>query len=376
METISTWWKDWQNHPNTDFAHFQLVCRLRNEVLGPHAAVVERDGKPCALLAARLERTHFVPAIGYFKPLKLPATVLCVLHQGLLGQIGEEIGEELVRYVWNLLYSGEADVAHFSHLPENSPLLKALLVHKPRWLGGKKPMWSVHWDMELTGEQGFILKKMKPKHRAWIRGRERKLTLAFKGKVSWRWIDRFDDLPQLCARIEEVAARTYHRGLGAGFVDNEEHRQRFALFASRGQLRVQVLEIERKLRAFWIGTVYRGVFYSSETGYDPDLRVYMPGTLILLRMVDELVREGVKKIDFGLGDAFYKQRFGDRCWREGTLRLFAPSAKGLILKSTLGLFDIMDGAARRLFQRTELLDRVKTGWRRRIASTRQKTREK
>ena len=91
-----------------------------------------------------------------------------------------------------------------------------------------------------------------------------------------------------------------------------------------------------------------------------------------MRMVDELVREGIKKLDFGLGDAHYKQRFGDRSWRQTTLRLFAPSVKGLILKSTLGLFGTLDGAARSLMQRTKLFDRVKTWWRRRLASTRQR----
>ena len=92
-----------------------------------------------------------------------------------------------------------------------------------------------------------------------------------------------------------------------------------------------------------------------------------------MRMVDELVREGIKKLDFGLGDAHYKQRFGNRSWREATIRLFAPSAKGLTFRSMLGLFGTLDGAARRLLQRTGFLDRLKTGWRTRLASTRQRS---
>lgn len=252
MEDIRTCWEGWQNHPNNDFAHFQLVCRLRSAFLSPLVIVAERDGSPCALLAARLERTHFEPAIGYFKPVRIPATILTVIHEGLLGQVDEEIGAELVRYVWTLLSSGEADAAVFNHLPENSPLLKALLAQKPRLLSERKPIWSTHWDMKILDEQGFILKNLKAKHRSWIRGRERNLTSAFPGKVSWRWINQIDDLPHLFTRLEDVAARTYHRGLGSGFIDDEEHRQRFSLFASRDQLRLQVLEIDGEIRAFWI----------------------------------------------------------------------------------------------------------------------------
>lgn len=189
-------------------------------------------------------------------------------------------------------------------------------------------------------------------------------------------MNHFDDIPGLCARLEEVAGRTYQRGLGAGFVDNEEHRRRFALFSSRGQLRVQLLGIEDEIRAFWIGTVYKNVFHSSETGYDPDLLTFEPGTLVFVRMVDELIKEGVQKIDFGLGDAFYKQRFGDHCWQETTVHLFAPTAKGLLLRSATGFSRMFDSAGRRLLERLRLLNRFKRGWRRRLAPAKPETCEK
>jgi len=176
-------------------------------------------------------------------------------------------------------------------------------------------------------------------------------------------------LPKLCAQIERVAALTYQRGLGAGFVDDEEHRLRLDLFAKRGQLRAQVLEIEGRLSAYWIGTIYKGVFYSSATGYDPDLRFYEPGSLVFIHMIDELVREGVGRLDFGLGDAHYKQRFGDNCWREATIRLFAPTLKGVVLRSLLGIFNLADDASRRILQKFRLLDRLKTDWRRRMAQS-------
>ena len=62
---------------------------------------------------------------------------------------------------------------------------------------------------------------------------------------------------------------------------------------------------------------------------------YEVGTLIFIRMNDELAREGVRKLDFGIGDALYKQRFGDQSWREATVWLFAPTAKGMALRSIL-----------------------------------------
>ena len=368
LEVLRTRWEGWQNHPNSDFAHFLLVCRLRREVLSPYVLIAERDGLPCAMLAARLELARLVPSIGYFKLARIPAKVLTVVYQGLLGQADEEIGKALVRHMWFLLASGEADAVAFHHLPERSTLHQSLVAHGPRWWCEKKPTWSTHRRMSLPEEPGFLLKKMRDTHRYRIRKKQKELDSAFPARVSWRWMSRFEDIPGLCARLETVAARTYQRGLGAGFVDNEEYRQRFALFANRGQLRVQLMEIDGEVRAFWTGTIYKGVFHASDTGYDPDLGVYQPGTLIFIRMVDELAREGVRKLDFGLGDASYKQRFGEQSFQEAPFRIFAPTAKGLALRSILGATIVLDGAARRLVQGAGGLDWLKTRWRRRLAS--------
>ena len=294
LENVRICWESWQNHPDCDFLHFQLVCRLRREVLSPYVIIAERDGQPCALLAARLERIPIVPSIGYFKLVRILANVLTVSYEGILGSVDEEIAKALVQHIWFLLASGEADLVAFHCLPEHSPLQQALLAHGPRWWCEKKPTWSTHWRMSLPEEPGLLLKKMRDTHRRRIRQMQKELDSAFPTKVSWRWMDRFDDIPGLCARLEAVVACTYQRGLGAGFLDNEECHQRFLVFANRGQLRVILLEINGEVRAFWIGTLYKGVFHTSDTGYDPDLGIYQPGTEIFIRMVDELAREGVR----------------------------------------------------------------------------------
>jgi hypothetical protein len=370
LETVRACWEEWQNHPNNDFEHFKLVCQLRKEVISPYVTAMECGGQLRALLVGRLEHTLFVPAIGYFKPVRIPATIVTVLYQGLLGQVDEKIVQVMVRHLWSSLASGEADAVVFHGLPDDSLLRQGLLVYGSTWFCEKNPQRSVHWEMVLPEEGKFLQQKMVSKHRTSIRKKQHELDSAFPGKSSWCWISRFTDVQGLCARIENIAARTYQRSLGAGFIDDEDHRRRYILFAERGQLRIQLLEIDGEIRAFWIGTVYQGVFHSFETGYDPDLRRYEPGTLIFIRMVDELARDGVRKLDFGLGDASYKQRFGDKCWGEATFRLFAPTTKGIALRTSMGLFSTADSFGRRLVQKAGVLDRLKTRWRRRLTPIR------
>jgi hypothetical protein len=369
LETVRNSWDNWQHHPNCDFKQFKLVCGLRSEVVGPYVYFVEHNDQPLTLMAARIENSYVIPTIGYFRPLKIPIKELVVLYQGLLGKLDGHIAKMLVQNLCDMLSQGEADMVSFHQLTEHSPLHKALLTIGRKGGLEPNPQWSIHREMSLPDQTGSLLKDMKSKHRSWIRGRQRKLESAYSGNVRWKWITQFDDLPGLWAQIEQVASLTYQRGLGAGFVDNEEHRLRYDLFARRGQLRVQVLEIEERVSAFWIGTVYRNVFYSSATGYDPELRVYEPGTLIFIHMIDELVREGVKKFDFGLGDAHYKERFGDNFWREATMRMYAPTLKGVAIKSLLGIFNLVDDTGRRVLKRFGILDKIKTMWRQRIAKT-------
>ncbi|NML18990.1 GNAT family N-acetyltransferase [Azohydromonas caseinilytica] len=363
LAEVRTSWEQWQTHVNSDLAQFELLCRLRPQVMQPCVIVVERHGVPQALVAARLEEARVAPSIGYLQLPRIPARVLAVIHQGVMGQLDDAAAAEVVQHLWSMLATKAADAIDFHHLPEDSALLRALYRDGPRWFCEKTPRWSTHREMVLP-TQGGLMETLRGKHRTHLRKREKELDEAFPGRVTWRWLTRIDDVPALCAKLEKVAAGTYQRGLGAGFFDNEEFRRRFELFARRGQLRVQLLEIDDEARAFWFGFVYGHCFHSSETGYDASLRDYEVGTLMFVRMVDELAREGVRQLDFGLGDAYYKERFGHRFWRETCVWLFAPTFKGSALMVYVRLLTVAEQAARRLVSHLGLRDKLKNAWRR------------
>jgi hypothetical protein len=97
------------------------------------------------------------------------------------------------------------------------------------------------------------------------------------------------------------------------------------------------------------------------------LSEYEIGTQVFISLVDELVRESVVRFDFGLGDAPYKQRFGDRSWRENTVWLFGSTWRGAALRTYLGTCEALDHALRAFVQRIGVADRLKQAWRRRLA---------
>lgn len=368
MEELRAFWAEEQHHPNSDIDHFLLICRLRSAVISPCALSLWKDGVCCCVLAGRIEQMLVQPRIGYLRMPRLPRRALSFIREGGIGHLGPFEADLLISKIRELLSGGVAELAVFHCLPEGSPFFAGLQSMRRHVLGVSGPRWAEHWEMTLHPRPGFLVEAMKSKHRSWFRKKARDFESAFAGRFAWRWHANTGDVTPLCQQMEQVAARTYQRGLGAGFSDDPENRARLSLFAHQGNLRVMVLEIDRRAAAFWLGVVYRGVFQSEATGYNADLGEHEIGTQIFIRLVDELAKEGVNRLDFGLGDASYKQRFGDRSRRESTVWLFGESARSVALRAYISICRAFDGTLRGIAHKVGLADRLKQAWRRRLAN--------
>lgn len=367
ISRIRSEWERLQHHPNSDFDHYLLVCQLRSEVLHPWALSVWEGNHCRAIVAGRLEQNRLRPQLGYASLPGISVRQLAILHEGILGELDDDASEAVLAAFLQNLEQGLADMVGIHALPEAFTGVWAALRSRSRQtLGVVSPVWTIHRGLILPEEPGFLLKNMRSKHRSWIKRKERELSLAFPNQIQWSWHKDIVNHPDLRRRIEAVAHSTYQRGLNAGFVDNEEMRQRLALFATRGQTRVSLLEIAGVPKAFWLGTVYRGIFYSGATGYTPDMRPFEVGTAMFLRLADELARESIERLDFGLGDAEYKERFGNYSRREANVQLFGNTAQSRLLQAYLGGTDILNKLARRTIQHLGLFAWVKQAWRARL----------
>lgn len=366
IASIRKEWENLQHHPNSDYEHFMLVCGLRPHVIAPWALSVWNSNQCRSLIIGRIEQARIRPEIGYFRLPGIPTKLLTIIHEGILGEIGDEAAEAVVSTLEGILRKREVEVISIHMLREESPLWQALRRRNLKTVGLTHTRWMTHRGLKLEKEPGFLIRNMRSKHRSWIRRKQRELEEAFPGKVHWEWHFRKLDIATLCERMEAVAKTSYQRGLGAGFIDNQETRTRLELFARRGQMRVLLLETDGLPRAYWLGTVYGKAFHAMATAYSPDMAGFEAGTLAFHRTVDELVREGIDFLDFGLGDAYYKERLADSSWREASVQLFARSIKGGVLHGYLAASVWADRFVRRAAQKLGILDRVKQSWRSRL----------
>jgi CelD/BcsL family acetyltransferase involved in cellulose biosynthesis len=174
--------------------------------------------------------------------------------------------------------------------------------------------------------------------------------------------------------VDGIARKTYQRGLGVGFTDSFEMHRRLSLEAEKGWLRGYVLYVQNAPSAFWIGTLYLGTFHSDYMGYDPALGKYSPGMFLAVKVIEELCNGSdsggqIYKIDFGLGDAQYKEVLGDSEWSDASLYIFPCSFKGIGLNVVRTSAAILERVARRALEESGLLGKVKKMWRLRTTPT-------
>jgi len=366
IEEIRGFWENIAYHPNTDIDHYLTVINSMDNIISPYIILFSINGQPEALAVGRLEKKAMEIVLGYKTLFKIKTTCLTILYSGLLGNWSKELYNVLVKELMNALRSRVADIAWFNLLQMESELYSVArqlpnLFCRDHIIA-KKP----HWKMTLPDTFDQFMKKMTAKHRYWINRLPRVLEKDYPDKVEYKIFRNLDNLEQLFTDAEHVAKTSYQRGIGAGFIDNSLMRQRFILYAEKGHLRTYLLYVEGKPCAFWIGTLYKNTFYLNFTSYNAEYKRYEPGTILFIKMIQDVINEGASEIDFGFGDAFYKQRFGNQQWDESSTYIYAPSIKGIGTNLILSITIIPYLYIRNMAERKNILQKIKTFWRNKL----------
>ncbi|MCC6586647.1 MAG: GNAT family N-acetyltransferase [Bryobacterales bacterium] len=265
------------------------------------------------------------------------------------------------------LKQGEADIAHFEPLPLGSPLWLALRDQPGRWERDSVEDVQRHYLLDIPSTIDEIYRHMSGTRRKHLRRSLHQLHANPLGDPTLVCYRSIEDLPCMFQHCEEVARKTYQRGLRVGFADLAHIRTRLHMAATKGWLRGYVLYLGPQPCAFWIGMLYHGVFVSEYMGYDPSYRQWSPGMVLIMRVLERMCSQAdgldVRELDFGLGHAEYKAVLGTRCHDESSLYLFSSTFKGLSLKCMRTSHAVLDRCARQVLTSLKLLPALKRAWR-------------
>jgi CelD/BcsL family acetyltransferase involved in cellulose biosynthesis len=291
-----------------------------------------------------------------------------LIYGGLLGESSTESCLVLIRSIVQSLREGEADFAFFNFLHNDCSLL-----NWSRTLPGMLsrdffPATQPHRGMQLPRTPEKLYDNLPSKQRKNQRWQAKKFEKAFPGELEIRCFQEPAVLDRMFADVEVVAKKTYQRGLGVGFVDDLEMRERISLAAKSGWLRAYMLYVGANPCAFWIGNVFQDTFYSSYMGYDPVYMQYSPGMYLIMKVLEQFCggdkSQRLQTVDFGLGDAQYKQVLGDISWEETSTYIFAPTLGGYSLNLLRAPVAFLNGFAKKALERTQVLMKIKRTWRR------------
>jgi CelD/BcsL family acetyltransferase involved in cellulose biosynthesis len=166
-----------------------------------------------------------------------------------------------------------------------------------------------------------------------LRRRLRKLDDA-PPKIIVRRIGPDDKVDVTTRLFDDIAARSYQRHIGVGFMDDELHRAFITSAIEGGPFRAWVLSVNENPVAFLDGLLHERTFHLFETAFDGALADDEPGAILMARVLAELAEEpDVDAFDYGFGDAQYKQSLSDVSWDEVDVLGFAARPRALYLNT-------------------------------------------
>jgi CelD/BcsL family acetyltransferase involved in cellulose biosynthesis len=328
VEALRPAWETLQGpQVNTEIDVFLTMARFHPAVIRPHVMLVEREGVPEGLIVGHVRRNPLGRKVG-------PPSVrsLSVLSGGFLGRSGDELIAIGVSEVERALARREATIGIFRLITLNSLEQREIasgLPRRRRQLTNVQP--HTRLDLGPTLEETLCARSAKVRENA---RRALRRVEALGDRADVRVFRAPDEVEAFFDHADAVAPST-HQYPGAYLYRGAlAERELARLGTERGWFRGYVLLVDGEPAAFWTGFAYKGVFgWGGRTGYDRRLRRYEPGTVLLMRMIDDLCGDpDVHVLDFGQGGEQYKRRLATRTSAVGDLRIYAGRPASASLK--------------------------------------------
>jgi hypothetical protein len=304
--------------------------------------------------------------LGYKDVYAPQARVLRVVDGGLT--VGRADVLPLLRATaGDALRSGEADVVSLPPLELGSAELAAF-----ESLGGpltRQPLiapWTRRL-LELPATFDDFLAGLGHRTRKSVRRDARQLATAFGERLRVEVVRDPAKVDRLIEGAERVTSSSYQQKLGVGLADTPEQRAVARVGLEHGWVRGYLLSLDATPIAYWLCSVFGDTILLRTGGYDPAFAANRVGIHLLMRVIEGACADpSLRTLDFGPGDAAYKQQFSNRSRLERNVVIFAPSLRGRRINATRTAILAPARLGRVTLDAAGLTDRVRTGWRRRL----------
>ncbi len=347
--------------PEQDWDTYWATLRARPTGAAPYVVTLRGSVGLRAALLGWSEPGSVPLKVGYWTALQVPVRQIVVPEYGVIGAAEEAELRAMIEPILADLRNRRADLALLEFLEDGSPALRAARsIPLGFWMRDRVRERRIHRCLNLPG----TFKEYDKAHKGLLQ-KVRKFEKTLAGRFEHRLLTREDEIPIFCEGAETIARATYQRVLGEGFIDNAQSRALLGAAAQMGVWRAFATYVDGRMIAFWSGYQVGPHAHFWWTAYDNAYQQYSPGLVSSARMVERLIADGVTSLDFGGGDAAYKERLCNAAVWEERVRVFAPALRGVIAGAVSGLDAAIGNLVRTRLK--GLASRVKTPWRRWLA---------
>lgn len=370
IEAIRPIWEEMQSNQsypaiNADIDRYLSVLESqKDQDIKPYVILLQRRGLTEAMVIGRLERHPIELKLGYKTLLSPKLKCLTVVYGGILGEPGEEVCSLLIGELAKVLRRREVDVVYFNHLRTDSRIYQ--LSRKLPGVLCRERFGIIlnHHRMKFPENLEQFYKGCSKRHRGNLRRYIRRIEKEYPDQVRMVRYSSEQELEDVVNAAARISSKTYQHGMGKGLVDNPKTLSLMKTTAKHGWLRAHVLYINNEPCAFQIGLRYAGTYFLDKIGYDPEWGQYNVGTVLFLKVLEKLCRDGaIDYYDFGFGDADYKRSYGDKQWPEASVHIFAPRPYPIFINMVRTFTIGLNRSLEYILNRTGSVGWVKRQWR-------------
>jgi len=367
LESIKNLWEEMISfcwHPHIDLDLYIATLTTRDEILRPHIIILFRNEKPTTLVIGRIEDIPLEIKFGYKTLLKPLVRSLTIVYGGIVGDTSYQCCKIIISRLMQSLSQHEADVVLFNHLKLDSDIYHFAKVKPNFFCRDTFHISNTHWSLALPPSYNEFLHTLSKNTRKNIRNYSNRLKRDFGQNLIIKHISSVEEIDTILSDNEEIAKKTYKRGMGVGFHINNEIRKWYEIGLKRSILNVYILYVNGQPVAFRKAFCFTDVFISYGTDYDPFYSNYRIGNFLLNYVIEDLYKKGtIKTIDFGFGDADYKRIYCNENWIESPVYIFAPTVKGIVINLMRGCTMHVSSIAQNILKKLNLYSKVKKRWR-------------
>jgi hypothetical protein len=351
---IAAWMDCLHRDPSATIYHHPQIALAPSADPTPDVFADWSDGatRSLAILARRPYNVRLLPGLGRAT---LRGRKLVASH--MLGDNSPESLERFTASVEKFLRDGDAECVYFEDVEVNSALWnaiqKAAAGRTVRAIYPGEP--QAHWWIQFPEKAEDYWTKFSGKTRYTFRTKAKKLPHTFH---TYRTPDQ---VPAFLEQAHRVSLNTWQtKRINLRIQNSPAERELWQRVAALGAFRSYILENEGRPLAFLLGVQFAGRFIYEEVGYDQEFAKQGPGTVLLFRVLEEMVANDTPRVfDFGFGHADYKEIFANHQTTSGPVLLVRRSFRPTMI---LGLDKARTAAAHRAkkaLKAMKLFDKVR-----------------